>query len=245
MQDSAENKEFEAVTAEDSSHVGFVPGVLPEAQSDAKSLSSHTGVSTRSVDIATDESVARAFLRASRKKQWYVLKTTYCREGKADSYLESQNVRTFCPTVTGHRLPNLLFAYGTEKELTPLVQQNPAVPYLRFYCRYSTASDKPRRSLIVVPPDQMDSLMKICAAEDQDTLLYTEPIHKFEKGDMARVIKGPFAGVTGRVARFKGQQRVGLIIDDLLTAVTAYVPTSFLEPAEDGNGTAKGNAGPV
>ncbi len=178
-----------------------------------------------------------------------MLKTTYCRSLKANSYLESQNVRTFCPTVTSKkerqgkkvtvtegRLPNLLFAYGTEKALTPLVQQNPAVPYLRFYCRYSTAPDKPRRRLIIVPPDQMDSLMKICAAEDQDTLLYTEPIHKFEKGDKVRVTEGPFAGVTGRVARFKGQQRVGLIIDDLLTAVTAYVPTSFLAPAEDSAG---------
>ena len=185
-------------------------------------------------------------LRAARKKQWFVLKTTYCRERKANAYLEAQNIETFCPvttedreregkkfTVTKGRLPNLLFAYGTERKLTPLVQQNPEVPYLRFYCRYSTAPDKPRRQLIIVPQDQMDSLMKICAAENQDTLLYTEPIHKFEKGDMVRVTEGPFAGVTGRVARFKGQQRVGLVIGDLLTAVTAYLPTSFLVPAEE------------
>lgn len=212
----------------------------------------------KSIDTATDEKVAKAFLRAARKKQWFVLKTTYCRERKANAYLEAQNIETFCPvttedreregkkfTVTKGRLPNLLFAYGTERKLTPLVQQNPDVPYLRFYCRYSTAPDKPRRQIIIVPQDQMDSLMKICAAENQDTLLYTEPIHKFEKGDVVRVTEGPFAGVTGRVARFKGQQRVGLVIGDLLTAVTAYVPTSFLVPAEEESPSSESGAAPA
>ena len=226
---------------------------------------SDAATEAKTIDTATDEEVAKAFLRAARKKQWFVLKTTYCRERKANAYLEAQNIETFCPvttedreregkkfTVTKGRLPNLLFAYGTERKLTPLVQQNPEVPYLRFYCRYSTAPDKPRRQLIIVPQDQMDSLMKICAAENQDTLLYTEPIHKFEKGDMVRVTEGPFAGVTGRVARFKGQQRVGLVIGDLLTAVTAYVPTSFLVPAkeeapvsESGAAPAEGPSAPV
>jgi hypothetical protein len=35
--------------------------------------------------------------------------------------------------------------------------------------------------------------------------------------------------MVGRVARYQGQQRVGIVVDGLLTMATAYVPTAFLE----------------
>ena len=42
------------------------------------------------------------------------------------------------------------------------------------------------------------------------------------------VIDGAFKGVIGRVARWQGQQRVGVVVDDLVTVVTAYIPSAFL-----------------
>ena len=35
--------------------------------------------------------------------------------------------------------------------------------------------------------------------------------------------------MTGRVARWHGQQRVAVIVDDLVTVCTAYVPSAFLD----------------
>ena len=43
------------------------------------------------------------------------------------------------------------------------------------------------------------------------------------------MIDGKFRGVTGIVARYQGQQRVGVVIDGLLTVVTAYIPSAFLK----------------
>jgi ribosomal protein L24 len=43
------------------------------------------------------------------------------------------------------------------------------------------------------------------------------------------VIDGKFKGLTGRVARYQGQQRVAIIIDGAFTMATAYLPTAFLE----------------
>ena len=43
---------------------------------------------------------------------------------------------------------------------------------------------------------------------------------------MVRIIDGKFKGVVGRVARYQGQQRVGIVIDGMLTVATAYVPTA-------------------
>ena len=46
------------------------------------------------------------------------------------------------------------------------------------------------------------------------------------------VIDGVFKGVVGRVARWQGQQRVGVVVDELVTVCTAYVPSAFLEIVE-------------
>ena len=233
--------EFEVTDTENSSHVGLTPSVLPEVHDGTSRKDSDTGVSTRNVLPAT----AIPMLDASKKAQWYVLRTTYGREQKACDYLSAQDIEVFYPTVTNlkevqgnrkyvreSRLPNLFFAYGTERRLTPLVQRNPEAPYLRFYCHYYRESGTLRRQPIIVPQRQMDSLMKICAAEDKRTEIFAETIHKFEKGKKVRIIDGPFCGVEGTVARFKGEQRVGVIIGDILTAVTAYIPSIFLEVIE-------------
>ena len=54
-------------------------------------------------------------------------------------------------------------------------------------------------------------------------------VPKFEKGQLVKVVDGVFKGVVGRVARWQGQQRVGVIVDDLVTVITAYVPSGFLQ----------------
>lgn len=78
----------------------------------------------------------------------------------------------------------------------------------------------------------MESFRIICNAEAEDVIISTKEIPKFKTGEQVRIIDGNFKGVTGTVARYKGQQRVAVVIDDLLTVVTAYVPSAFLENKE-------------
>ena len=82
---------------------------------------------------------------------------------------------------------------------------------------------------MIVPDYQMDSLKIICAADADEIIISTDRIDKFQKGQVVRIIEGKFKGVTGTVARYQGQQRVGIVIDGLLTVATAYVPSVFLE----------------
>ena len=82
---------------------------------------------------------------------------------------------------------------------------------------------------MIVPDNQMDSLKIICAADADNTFVSLVKVPKFEKGQLVRVIDGAFKGVTGRVARWHGQQRVGVVVDDLVTMATAYIPSAFLE----------------
>ena len=173
---------------------------------------------------------------------WYALRTTYGREKKAYDYLTAKGITAFYPTtnvvklikgkrkvVTESRLPNIFFAYGTEEQLKSFVYDNVNLPFLRFYYRHIHVGRRIEKTPLIVPDYQMESLKIICAADADNTIVSLGEVPKFEKGQLVKVIDGAFKGVTGRVARWQGQQRVGVVVDDLVTVCTAYVPSAFLE----------------
>lgn len=77
----------------------------------------------------------------------------------------------------------------------------------------------------------MESLRIICEAEAEDILIASEDEVrvKFEEGQMVRITNGQFKGVMGRVAKYKGQLRVGVVVEGMMTVAMAYVPRGFLE----------------
>lgn len=172
---------------------------------------------------------------------WYALRATYGREKKAYDYIVSHNGDAFYPTIRQlkvidgkkksvelSRLPNMLFAYGTEKQIQTFVYDNVNLPYLRFYYRHRHEGAKIIKEPLIIPDNQIESLKIICASEAEDVIIIPDDVTKFNSGDMVRIIDGKFSGVTGRVARYHGQQRVAVIIDGLLTIATAYIPSAFL-----------------
>ena len=217
---------------------GLTSNALPEAQSTVAAESSQTGVSTRYAHIATKPQIQKE----EEFSHWYALRTTYGREKKAYDYLTAKGITAFYPTtnvvklikgkrknVTESRLPNIFFAYGTEEQLKEYVYDNVNLPFLRFYYRHIHERNRIIKTPLIVPDNQMDSLKIICAADADNTFVSLVKVPKFEKGQLVKVTDGAFKGVTGRVARWQGQQRVAVIVDDLVTVCTAYVPNAFLE----------------
>ena len=220
---------------------GLTSNALPEAQSTVSAESSQTGVSTRSVHILSKSKVQKE----AEIPHWYALRTTYGREKKAYDYMTAKGITAFYPTtsvvklikgkrkvVTVSRLPNIFFAYGTEEEIKTFVYDNVNLPFLRFYYRHIHIGRKIEKTPMIVPNYQMDSLKIICAADADNTIVTLDEVPKFEKGQLVRVVDGVFKGVIGRVARWQGQQRVGVVVDELVTVCTAYVPSAFLEIVE-------------
>ena len=173
---------------------------------------------------------------------WYALRVTYGREKRAYDYLVGKHVEAYYPTiktvkevdgkrktVEESRLPNIFFARGTEEEIKSFVYDNINLPYLRFYYKHTHTGARIMKTPLIVPDNQIKSLQIICEKEGSDTLVLQEEVTKFKQGEKVKIIEGDFAGVTGIVARYHGQQRVGLVIDGLLTAVTAYIPSAFLQ----------------
>lgn len=217
---------------------GFTSNALPEAQSFIKAESSHTGVSTRIAHLA----VMPKAQTGEDTPHWYALRCTYGREKTAYDYMKSKGVTAFYPTinsvklingkrkvVTESRLPNIFFAYGTEEQLKTYVYDNVNLSFLRFYYRHVHVGRRIEKIPMIVPDYQMESLKIICAADADNTIVSLIEVPKFEKGQLVKVIDGVFKGVVGRVARWQGQQRVGVVVDQLVTVVTAYVPSAFLE----------------
>ena len=217
---------------------GLTSNALPEAQSTVAAESSQTGVSTKNALLATKPKAPRE----ADTPHWYALRTTYGREKKAYDYMTARGITAFYPTtnvvklikgkrkvVTESRLPNIFFAYGTEEQLKEYVYDNVNLPFLRFYYRHYPEGNKIKKTPLIVPDNQMDSLKIICAADADNTFVSLVKVPKFEKGQLVKVTDGVFKGVTGRVARWQGQQRVAVIVDDLVTVCTAYVPNAFLE----------------
>lgn len=219
--------------------VGLTPDALPKVQKPVLAEDSHTGVSTGNVLSGTTSKITH---KKKAVSHWYALRTTYGREKKAYDYLVGKNVEAFYPTltsvklvdgkrktVTESRLPNIFFAYGTEEEIKQYVYDNVNLPYLRFYYRHFRFNNKVEKEPLIVPDNQIESLRIICKADTDDIVVTTEEVPKFQTGQVVRIIDGKFKNVIGTVARYQGQQRVGIVIDGLLTVATAYIPSAFLE----------------
>ena len=217
---------------------GLTSIALPEAQSTVSAESSQTGASTRNALLATKTKHPQK----EELPHWYALRCTYGREKTAYDYMVAKGVTAFYPTtsvvklikgkrkvITESRLPNIFFAYGTEEEIKTYVYDNVNLPFLRFYYRHVHVGCRMEKIPLIVPDYQMDSLKIICAADADNTIVSLGEVPKFEKGQLVKVIDGVFKGVVGIVARWQGQQRVGVVVDDLVTMATAYIPSAFLQ----------------
>ena len=217
---------------------GLTSNALPEAQCTVAAESSQTGVSTRSVHILRKSKVQKE----EEIPHWYALRTTYGREKKAYDYMTAKGIQAFYPTietvklikgkrkiVTESRLPNIFFAYGTEEQLKFFVYDNVNLPFLRFYYRHYHEGNTIKKTPLIVPDNQMESLKIICAADADNTIVSLVEVPKFEKGQLVKVTDGAFKGVIGRVARWQGQLRVGICIEEIGTIATAYIPHTFMK----------------
>ena len=233
--------------------VGLTSDALPDTQTN-KDESTLSGVSTRyapstntsntNITEKPNNNLIKPLPQKHPKEtpQWYALRTTYGREKKAYDYMVAKGITAFYPTqnkikivkgkrqtITESLIPNIFFAYGTFDQIKSFVYDNINLPFLRFYYCHTHVGSKIEKSPMIVPNYQMDSLKIICEAEASDIIVSLSSVPNFQAGQMVRGVDGAFKGVVGRVKRWQGQQRVGVIIGNMATFATAYVPSAFLE----------------
>lgn len=213
---------------------------LPEVYNSYMEKDLQSGVSTRNVSI--EKPIGSPDVDEV-KVRWYALRATFGKERDAYEYINEHSGMAYCPRIKNMKMvkgkrkkveeayiPNLLFAYGSIENLKTFVYDNINLPYLRFYEGYREVCGVVQKRPLFIPDKEMEYLKKVCEAEAGGAFIPADKTRVFKAGDMVRVKKGnKFEGIEGRVARYKGQQCVAVIVNGLLTFATAYIPSYQLE----------------
>ena len=211
-----------------SPHVGLTSNVLPEAQR------SQTGVSSDYVQKADHE--------------WFVLRVTYNRTQKAYSIMSTSDVQSYMPMhyvikkEIGKKkrtlqplLPNLFFVYATREAVNSIIKKKgEETSVLKFYLdKTKPLEDNGKHPPLTIPFTSMTNFIKATSTESEHVRIVSAEQCHYKSGDIVKVIDGEFKGVTGRVARIAGQQRVVVEISGLCLVATAYIPNGFLETVQN------------
>ena len=179
-------------------------------------------------------------------KKWYVFRVSYGRGDKASDFLVEDGTYTYIAKkivekyVGGKRkrylqtlIPNLLFAYTTDKKAKEYVSYTPAIAYLSYYYNHFELDENEMNPPLTVPDEEMKRFV-LATCNKNKHLLFVQPSQcHFKGGERVRVIDGPFTGVEGRVARVAGQQRVVVSLSSIGLISTAYIPTAFIRRIEN------------
>ena len=208
-----------------SPYVGLTSNVLPEAQR------SYTGVSSDYVQKVNYE--------------WFVLRVTYNRTQKAHGIISTSDVQSYMPMhyvikneigkkkkrILQPLLPNLLFVYATREAVNSIIKKKDEdTPILKYYLDKTRPKEtNGKHPPLTIPFDAMTNFIKATSTESDHVRIVSNEQCHYKSGDIVKVIDGEFKGVTGRVARIAGQQRVVVEIAGLCMVATAYIPSAFLE----------------
>ena len=211
-----------------SPHVGLTSNVLPEAQR------SQTGVSSDYVQKADHE--------------WFVLRVTYNRTQKAHGIISTSAVQSYMPMhyvikkeigkkkrILQPLLPNLFFVYATRETVNSIIKKKgEETSVLKFYLdKTKPLEDNGKHPPLTIPFTSMTNFIKATSTDSEHVRIVSAEQCHYKSGDIVKVIGGEFKGVTGRVARIAGQQRVVVEISGLCLVATAYIPNGFLETVQN------------
>lgn len=129
-------------------------------------------------------------------------------------------------------LSNIVFAYGTEDRVEPLMRGDDKIDCVTPYYDHFKKNKYGRNEYLTVDYEQMMNFIKVIETKNENIILANPLNKKLREGQLVRIIDGQFKGITGHVARYKGQQRVFVSLDNVCLVGTAYVPSYILEPLE-------------
>ena len=207
-----------------SPYTGLTSNVLPEAQR------SQTGVSSDYVQKENHE--------------WFVLRVTYNRTQKVCDLISTANVQSYIPMhyvikkeigkkkrILQPLLPNLFFVYATREAVNSIIKKKgDETSILKFYLdKTKPLEENGKHPPLTIPFTTMTNFIKATSTKNEHVRIVSSEQCHYKSGDIVKVIGGEFEGVTGKVARIAGQQRVVVEISGLCLVATAYIPTDFIE----------------
>lgn len=135
---------------------------------------------------------------------------------------KGQTIRVLVPVIN-----NLVFVKTSRSVLNKVKTDVES----RIPVRYMM--DRARNEPMVVPDIQMNNFLNV-AKTYGDQLIYLDSSEVlFRRGDRVRITEGPLAGVIGEFLRIRGDRRVVVSVDGLISVATAYISPYQLEKLDD------------
>ena len=186
----------------------------------------------------------------SGNKQWFVLRVTYGRIIKAQTFVEAKGLECYVPLhykeiwkqgkrriITEPLIPSFLFVHASAEQVDSLLQDKSIKPLenialLSYYydhtshCENSPTKNPP----LVISDAAMDNFIRLTSIHNPHIIPVTSENIKYKLGDEVVITDGEFKDIRGRVARIAGQQRVLVELFDGYLVATAYVPKNAMKP---------------
>ena len=186
----------------------------------------------------------------SGNKQWFVLRVTYGRIIKAQTFVEAKGLECYVPLhykeilkqgkrriITEPLIPSFLFVHASAEQVDSLLQDKSIKPLenialLSYYydhtshCENSPTKNPP----LVISDAAMDNFIRLTSIHNPHIIPVTSENIKYKLGDEVVITDGEFKDIRGRVARIAGQQRVLVELFDGFLVATAYVPKNAMKP---------------
>lgn len=168
--------------------------------------------------------------------QWFVMRSTYCREMKAKTILDNVGVECYVPTKTERRFEedkaidediplvhNFVFVRTNRAFMDNFKRRIESVCPLRY------AIDKSTGKPMIVRDKEMEDFMRVTTEAFNEIRYLDNPEELLLKGQDVEVINGPFTGVQGKIVRFHRDRRVVVSLAGLMAVAMGSMPISWLK----------------
>jgi transcription antitermination factor NusG len=165
-------------------------------------------------------------MQSSGDKIWYALYTKSRNEKKAHAALLSSGIESFLPLIKNLKqwsdrkkwveeplFRSYLFVHIFPAEYYTVLNAFGVVRYVTF-----------EGHAVVVPPQQILAIKQYLNAEDSSQ----ETLPVFEQGDKVEIFRGALKGLTGKLIRLQGKQKVIIEIESIGQSITLTIPGSHL-----------------
>ena len=189
----------------------------------------------------------------SGNKQWFVLRVTYGRIIKAQTFVEAKGLECYVPLhykeiwkqgkrriITEPLIPSFIFVHASAERVDYLLQDKSIKPLenralLSYYydhtshCENSPTKNPP----LVISDAAMDNFIRLTSIHNPHIIPVTSENIKYKLGDEVMITEGDFKDIHGRVARIAGQQRVVVELFEGYLVATAYIPKDAIKIIKD------------
>lgn len=171
--------------------------------------------------------------------KWFALKVFYNKVYELENMFKEDGVESYIPETSvtvernGNRktvklplISSLIFIHTTTGKALALREKLEGKAMI-----YSTRV-RTQLTPVAIPDKEMNIFMLVTSSGESGVEYIGEDNPRYHKGDLVRVIDGPFKGSEGHIVRIKDNHRLVVTVKGLCAVATSYIPRCFLQKVD-------------